>query len=276
MDRETGPYPYICPICRESLMRVERSLQCANGHSFDISREGYVNLLAGKPLGALVGDSAEMVAARRAFLDTGHYRPLADLLGEIVAETKPRVVADFGCGEGYYLGELAGRAKLSGAQLYGTDVSKPAIVTAAKRVAGGRFAVADTNRFIPLPNGSVDLGLCIFAPRNAAEFARVVRPGGQLVVVIPAPQHLASLRERFSLLGIEADKPAKIVAQLSNFASRGTQVIRVPLQLDEPALRSLIMMTPNARHRELPLPAGGAEIFETTAEFEIMRFERAL
>lgn len=234
-----------------------------------------MNLLAGKPLGALVGDSAEMVAARRAFLDAGHYRTLADCLGQIVAETKPRVVADFGCGEGYYLSELARRAELSDAQLYGTDISKPAVV-AARRVVAGRFAVADTNRFIPLPNGSVDLGLCIFAPRNAAEFARVVRPGGQLVVVIPAPQHLASLRERFSLLGIEADKPAKIAAQLSNFASRGTQAVRVPLRLDEPALRGLIMMTPNARHRELPLPAGGAEIFETTAEFEIMRFERAL
>ena len=34
-----------CPLCREALTREPRRWFCATGHSFDVAREGYVNLL---------------------------------------------------------------------------------------------------------------------------------------------------------------------------------------------------------------------------------------
>src|SRR5688572_19551475 len=122
---------FICPNCRLPLAHGERVMRCADGHSFDVAREGYVNLLTGKPRrGAAAGDTAAMVRARRAFLERGHYAPLAAAVARGVGSA--RIVADAGCGEGYYLGRLMTEPGLAGAVFYGTDVSKPAVAAAAK------------------------------------------------------------------------------------------------------------------------------------------------
>jgi 23S rRNA (guanine745-N1)-methyltransferase len=266
----------ICPTCRLPLGIKDRAFACESGHNFDLAREGYVNLITGKAPSALQGDNAEMVRARRAFLEQGYYRPLARAVAEAVAGTEVRVIADFGCGEGYYLDQLMNTPGLKGVRAYGTDISKPAIAAAAKAYPLARWAVADTNRLIPLADGSVDAAINVFAPRNAAEFARVIRPGGRLVVAIPGAEHLANLRERFGLIGIQDDKPAKTSAQLSAFELHGTKRVKDEILLDASSLRDLLEMTPNARHLSEQARAEIDNISEirTHIEFDVLIFGR--
>lgn len=266
----------ICPNCRRPLEPEAGSWRCEAGHNFDQAREGYVNLIAGKAPAASQGDSAAMIAARRAFLARGYYQELAAAVAEEVAGASPRVVADFGCGEGYYLGEIMRSPGMEAARCFGTDISKPAVAAAAKAYPAAQFVVADTNRLIPLDDGSADVGICVFAPRSDSEFARVIAPGGRLIVVIPGPGHLAALRERLGLIGIEADKAAKVQASLSSFRLQAVRHVKGQATLDEAALRELVEMTPNARHMSDETRASIAGASGTTAyfEFEIIIFSR--
>ncbi len=267
----------ICPVCHAALVGAAggKTLACEAGHSFDVAREGYVNLLGGKPAGALQGDNAEMVRARRAFLERGYYRPLAEAVAGATRVGRPGVVADFGCGEGYYLGLLMAEAGRE-IRAYGTDISKPAIAAAAKVYPLAHWVVADTKRLIPLADGSVDAAINVFAPRNADEFARVVRPGGRLVVAIPGPQHLANLRDQFGLIGIQDDKAAKVRAQLTSFELVTSNQVENDIQLSAAGLRELLEMTPNARHlteeSRKDIETGGAT--RAHIEFEVMIFSR--
>lgn len=97
---------FSCPLCHQPLSREKNSYICPQRHQFDMAKEGYVNLLPVQHKRSRdPGDSAEMIQARRAFLDAGHYQPLRDA---IVAQLRERLdekataVLDIGCGEGYY------------------------------------------------------------------------------------------------------------------------------------------------------------------------------
>lgn len=206
----------------------------------------------------------------------GLYRPLTRALANLLAAPPiPRVIADFGCGEGYYLGDLIGNARFGGTRFFGTDISKPAVAAAARAHTGAIFAVADTNLLIPLPDASVDVGLCIFAPRNAREFDRVIRPGGRLIVVIPGPGHLLEVRERYGLMGIEDDKTTKIQRQLANFSLADMQNVDFSLDLPGSVLRELIGMTPNARHltAETRQSIDDSAEVKSSVEFIILSFK---
>jgi 23S rRNA (guanine745-N1)-methyltransferase len=270
----------ICPVCRLKLVRFEGTLKCASGHSYDEAREGYVNLVTGKAPRATQGDNVQMVRARRAFLRRGYYQPLVVELRKILTginhESGPLVLADIGCGEGYYLGELTGESKHTAIRAYGTDISKSAIRLGAKTYPNVCFAVADTNDLIPLASAGVDVCLNIFAPRNAAEFARIVRPGGLLVVVIPTQDHLASLRERFGLLDIESGKLAKITSQLTGFDLTNSQSASGSIRLDGPSASDLVAMTPSARHVDPEALERLAQVRDLTTEasFQVLVFSR--
>ncbi|MFQ5419221.1 MAG: putative RNA methyltransferase, partial [Anaerolineae bacterium] len=211
----------ICPVCGEALIETARVLRCEQGHAFDVAREGYVNLLRwrGKPP-KIVGDSAEMLRARRRFLGKGWYAPLVDLLAdEVGGETA--VLLDAGCGEGYYTRQMAGRWPQ--ARIWGMDIAKTAVRLAARQQPAARFFAADVRQQIPLETASVDVILNIFSPRNADEFGRALRGDGRLLIIIPAPDHLGALRRQFDLLTIEAGKQEKITTQMS----RDFELVRV-------------------------------------------------
>ena len=267
---------FICPVCRLPLEPRDTALCCADGHSFDRARAGYVNLIPSKATGRLQGDSASMVKARQGFLTRGLYLPLAQAVTEAMLSEKPQVVADIGCGEGYYLRELLGSRKGEKLQAYGMDISKAAVAAAAKASPGAHWGVADTNSLIPLGDASVEAAMCVFAPRNAVEFARVVRPGGRLVVAIPGPAHLASLREKFELLAIESDKASKISGQLLAFDLLDGRKVATELELDHLSLRELLDMTPNARHVDetTRVEIAGINRIRTEAHFEVLTFIR--
>jgi 23S rRNA (guanine745-N1)-methyltransferase len=117
--------------------------------------------------------------------------------------------------------------------------------------------------------------LNIFAPRNPEEYARILRPGGRLLVVTPAPGHLEGLRRIVPLLAIDTDKAERLAASLgSHFEPAGVEELAVPLELGPEDLRNLVMMGPNAHHVD-PVSldkAAGAPLAGVEARFTISIF----
>jgi len=191
------PQIYRCPVCREPLERHEKAYACGNRHTFDIAREGYVNLLLAHQKGSKQpGDSREMAASRAAFLARGHYGPLADRIDALLKRfLPPRArILDAGCGEGYFLSRLRPEQANGDVASWGIDISKASIKLAAKRDRGAQFAVASTYG-LPVLSSSLDLVLQIFAPADTGELRRVLKPSGGLVTVTPGPDHLFGLKE---------------------------------------------------------------------------------
>ncbi len=182
-----------CPVCAGPLLPVGRSLRCPKGHSFDLAREGYANLLPiQKKHAADPGDGKEMVRARRAFLAAGYYRPLMEALVEICAALPHSHVVDAGCGEGSYDRFLFDA--LDSPDLVGFDLSKEAVRLAARLVPEGAFCVGGSF-CAPVRDGWADLLLNIFSPFAGAEFRRMLRSGGHLVYAVPTARHLYGLKE---------------------------------------------------------------------------------
>ena len=196
-----------CPLDGAPLQRSGASWRCADGHCFDIAAQGYVNLLPVQNKRSLdPGDSKEMVAARRRFLEAGHYQPIADAVAQAVLQAAPAArtltCLDAGCGEGYYLRQLAATAgDAHPLALLGLDISKWAVQAAAKR--DGQDArgtpraawIVGSNAGLPVLPGTLDRVLCMFGFPVYAEFARVLKPRGQLVQIDAGPDHLRELRE---------------------------------------------------------------------------------
>lgn len=184
---------FCCPVCGEALTSTPKTLVCANRHSFDVAKSGYVSLLQTSSRGNH-GDNPQMVAARRAFLETGAYAHLRDAIGDLAERyaTDGGTLLDSGCGEGYYTAAVLERlgARM---EILGLDISKSAVRLAAKRCKQGHFAVASAFH-IPVKDGSIDLLLQIFSPDSASEFARVLRRGGVLLECIPGRRHLYGLK----------------------------------------------------------------------------------
>jgi 23S rRNA (guanine745-N1)-methyltransferase len=184
----------VCPVrnCHMSLARDGRRLLCERGHSFDVARSGYVNLLQPQDRRSTrPGDTAAAVAGRRRLHDLGVTRPLLDAIAETIAASPGDIVLDAGCGDGFYLGALA---RQTGFSAHGVDISVPAIEAAARRYPEGEWIVANADRFIPYAAGSFSIVLSVTARMNASEFRRVLRDSGCLLVALPAPDDLIELR----------------------------------------------------------------------------------
>lgn len=273
-----------CPVCDEGLKLVGQTFICANRHTFDRAREGYVNLLLTKgKRPKFQGDSKEMLQARRRFLEAGYYLPLSQAMNkQIVAwlgkQTAVPAIADIGCGEGWYLGQLQQRLADVRSCFFGVDVAKTAIQLAAKQYPIPQFVVADIWHNLPFANGSITILLNLFAPRNPAEFARVLAPGGLLLVVIPQPHHLQQLRRKLGLLGIEEEKQQKVVAQLADgFSLQAIEPITIEMNLDRTALMNLVQMTPSYWHLTAAVRNKLTELppEPVTAAFEMLTFRHA-
>jgi 23S rRNA (guanine745-N1)-methyltransferase len=184
----------ICTVrdCRLPLIREERRLVCARGHSFDIARSGYINLLQPQERRSKQpGDTTAALAGRRRLHDLGVTGPLRNAIAEILAASKDDVVLDAGCGEGFYLGTLAQEI---GFDAHGVDISIPAIDAAARRYPACEWVVANADRFLPYADRSFTIVLSITGRMNANEFRRVLRDHGYLLVAIPSPEDLIELR----------------------------------------------------------------------------------
>lgn len=184
---------YLCPICKNELVRRENSFVCSDNHSFDVARSGYINLLPSSKMNSKTpGDSKEMVAARRDFLDKNYYSPLRDSLAKKAGELGGEVYFDAGCGTGYYTKAVTDALGIK--QCFGADISKFAVDTAAKREKRGLFAVASVYD-LPIPNEAVDIITNVFSPMADAEYRRILKKDGYMLYVVPGPVHLFSLKE---------------------------------------------------------------------------------
>ncbi len=238
----------LCPVCQEGLHQTGRTLQCCRGHSYDIAKEGYVNLLlANQKASSAPGDTKEMAVSRRFFLDQGHYDPLSDQINAILGG-RADAVLDAGCGEGYYLNRLKETLPLN-ADTYGLDISKEAIKLAAAQYKQINFLVASLHQSLPFADASFDIILNVFAPRNPAEFARVLRPGGRALVVVPAEGHLAALHQALGLAQIEDGKHLRTALDFEGALSVShTAALRYQRLLRQEDLTHLIQMMPAVWH----------------------------
>ncbi|WP_445397575.1 methyltransferase domain-containing protein [Streptomyces sp. LE64] len=250
-----------CPLCRTSRLHPERgALRCPAGHGFDIGRHGYAALLAGTR--ATSGDDAAMVRARNRFLAGGGYAPVRSAVAALAAEPRPEraAVLDVGCGTGHYLAGVLDR--LPDAHGLGLDTSARALRSAAR--AHGRAAAAawDAFRPFPLADEVVDVVLNVFAPRNPAEFHRVLRPAGRLVVVRPTPRHLGELRRRLTAMPrVDPVKEDRLHRALDpSFESIATVPVEYVLPLTEALALDLVGMTPGARHLDPAAPVDGGAL----------------
>ena len=180
-----------CPLCRAALEDLDgRTFGCATGHRFDRARDGSVDLLRPGRARRETGDDAGMVEARRSFLDRGCYDVLTTGLRAIVDRLQPLTVLDVGCGEGTITGALVGRDR----EVVAFDLSKPAVRLAARRLGPAATCCVAGLTEMPAMDRSCDLVTSVMSPTSEAEFLRVARPGGHVVVVSPGPDHLDGLR----------------------------------------------------------------------------------
>ena len=267
-----------CPVrgCGEPLARRERSLACPRGHSFDLARSGYMNLLQPQDRRSRApGDSQEAVAARRRFLTAGHEAPfVAALLDELAALPLPQrpAVLDIGCGEGTHLAALARQLGLGAERAYGLDLSTAAIDLAARTYPALTWVIANADRRLPYLDSSFDLALSLTARRNGPELRRVLVPEGRLLVAVPGPDDLIELREAVLGKGERRDRAVRTVAELAeDFALESHRTVRWTARLGADAIRDLLAATYRGGRKSRRERSEGLAELEVTFSRELLR-----
>ena len=231
----------LCPICKEQLNSQGKQYVCPNNHSFDVARQGYVNLLTVQQKHSLnPGDTREQVLSRREFLEAGYYAPIAQTIVETAKELGiTGQILDVGCGEGYYSAQLADALN---APLTGLDISKEAVRCAAAKYKGKQWLCA-TAAHIPVEDGSVELLTSLFALTLPEEFRRVLKEGGYYFQVLAAEDHLLGLK------GIIYDnlifKDKDTVPEIPGFERIRSVPIRFTFTVEGQQIRNLFSMTPH-------------------------------
>lgn len=234
-----------CPVCGKELIKAEHSYKCSSGHSFDIAKSGYVNLLLSKHIGKAVhGDNKLMVQARRDFLEKGYYSGLKDGLCEmVVRHLDGDCILDAGCGEGYYTGAIFDKLESANidSNITGIDISKIAVEFASKRYKNISFAAASVFH-MPIADSSCDMLVTLFSPYCGEEFQRVLRKGGIMIMAIPSEEHLWEMKEK--IYDIPYKNQVKPY-ELDGFGFIEKKHIRYVIDLDSPEdIRALFSMTP--------------------------------
>lgn len=276
-----------CPFDGASMILHEKSMACQNRHTFDISKEGYVNLLVSrKRFKETVGDTREMLDARERFLQKGFYNPLLKKINEIIishfTSKLPYIshILEPGTGIGFYLEQTAREIEKKFPNkifhYFGTDISKEAIKHAARKRRNLSLAVADSYANLPFQDNSIAVILNIFSPRNLEEFQRVLEKKGLLIIVIPTETHLHELIETFGLLNIEKEKNEnirEIYDKQFHFINNYNTSYNMPL--DRESIKEIIQMGPNYSRFDKNMEKKVNEIktFSATASFELLVYQ---
>lgn len=262
----------MCPVCRESLQLTDRTWHCVHQHSYDVAKQGYVNLhVVQHKHSKNPGDTPESVQARRAFLSAGFYAPLQQAVVETIRELRVENLLDIGCGEGYYTNAMQAEVL----QCVGVDIAKNAIQVAAKLNRQITWVVG-TGATLPVLNESIDLCTSLFSPIPEEEILRVLKPETHLLVVTPAAGHLYAMREAL-FEEVKPHEPQKFVEKLqANFELVHEQVIDAPLSLTQQDLKHLIAMTPYAYKAkpERRLALEQQSTVEVNAQFQLYLFKK--
>ncbi|MCG7229502.1 methyltransferase domain-containing protein [Corynebacterium minutissimum] len=233
------------------------------GHSYDVAKQGYVTLAAGAGL-KHQGDDAAMVTARETYLAMGHFAPFVEAVTGAVQDaletqdeashaagldehTAPTLL-EVGAGTGYYLAHTLD--SIEGARGVGLDISTHAAKHLAKSHERVGAVVADVWERLPIRDHSIHAISVVFAPRNPAEFQRVLAPGGEVIVLTPQAGHLDELREPLGILGVEEGKVERLYAQAEGFLEQAAEPVDIsfPITLDKASIAAQVGMSPSARH----------------------------
>lgn len=279
----------ICPHCRKPLNASEQQLNCINGHAFDKGKAGDVNLLLPQQKRSKSpGDSKAMIAARSAFLQSGAYQPIAEILAKYVtllSQGEARVIVDAGCGEGYYLRRIAqlcypnqAHFEAQGGALLGWDISKFAVQSAAKQ---SRTASIDANWLtasnvaIPVADHAIDILISAFGFEVATEFARVVKSGGYVITVDAGESHLLALREIIYPEIKPYREKAVLDAQLFRLVK--TDGIFYQIKLNAVQIEQLMTMTPHLYRASHEGKSALAALAELTVDIDgVVRIYQAI
>lgn len=269
-----------CPLDGDPLTVNGSAWRCPAGHHFDVAAQGYVNLLPVQHKRSRdPGDSKEMVAARRRFLEAGHYQPIAAAVSRAVLAGLPvdgtASCLDAGCGEGYYLRQLAAAlGERQGLAVLGLDISKWAVLSAAKQDRRANWVVG-SNANLPILAGTLDRVLCLFGFPVYAEFARVLKPGGELLMVDAGPNHLRELRE--IIYPTLKPESATIQATPPGFAGVAEETVNYRFALSSAELiADLLAMTPHL-YRATPEGrerAAALRALDLTVDVRLRRYMR--
>jgi 23S rRNA (guanine745-N1)-methyltransferase len=234
----------LCPACAESLEWNAKECRCANGHTFDLAKEGYANLLLShQRRSSHPGDDDKMIQARRRFFDSGAFDRVTNSIRQSSIPNHQSSILDCGCGEGHSLGALS---EACDGQFFGVDVSKEAVRCAAKRYKKAKWIVANGMRKLPFADHSLDVILSVLAPRNPEEFARVLKPDGALILGVPGPNHLIELRSRLAANAGDFEEKADEAATkcAPYFTETHRELLSYQQTLNVSQLADLIQMTP--------------------------------
>jgi 23S rRNA (guanine745-N1)-methyltransferase len=269
--------PLACTVrgCGLPLARRERAVVCPRGHSYDVARSGYINLLQPQDRRSpAAGDASEAVAARARLLDAGIGRGVLDAFVAFAAApglTAAAPIVDLGSGSGDALAALARARDVTG---IGIDLSAAAAEYAARRFPGLTWVVANADRRLPLVDGSIDLVMSLHARRNAAECARVLTPGGRLVVAVPAHDDLIELRE--SVLGQRVERPrdeALVAEHAAHVRLIDRSAARERHRLDRSALLDLLRATYRGARASSAARVGALDQLDVTLASEFFLFQ---
>ncbi len=269
---------FTCPVCKNELTEYEKLYKCENGHCFDKSKFGYVNLLQSQKSSAKRhGDDRLMVRARRDFLSKGYYGFLMDAVCEICKKYLPdnADILDAGCGECYYSSSIKHKLaqKEKNIDFIGVDISKDALEFASKRKSGIKTAVASLFE-LPFADESFDGLLNIFSPEADTEFLRVLKKSGIMIRVIPLEEHLYDLKAVIYEKPYRNDVPD---ADISGFNLIESIRISDIIELDSNEnILNLFKMTPYyyKTGKDDQQKIGNLNFLKTQAEFEIRVYEK--
>jgi 23S rRNA (guanine745-N1)-methyltransferase len=259
--------------CAEPLLREARSARCAGGHSFDRARSGYWNLLQPQDRRSPTpGDSRAAAQARRRLHDAGHTAPLiAELRRQLDGLDLPPTPAllDVGCGEGSLLAALAAGRAL---EAQGLDLSTAAIDMAARRFPAATWVVANADRSLPYASGGADIALVVSARLNPSELARVLAPGGRLLVVTPAPDDLVELRAAVLGEGTERGRLDRALALLAPaFDVEARSTVRHVADLDAPSVLDALAATYRGARRSQRERVDALGALRVTMSYDVAR-----
>lgn len=268
---------FICPVCRQKLNRAESAYRCESGHSFDIAKQGYVNLFMNSASGKRHGDDKLMVKARRDFLDKGYYDALSEKIAEKVCSFADDSVSviDVGCGECKYTADIISALKASDKcfDVSGIDISKQALIYGAKRTKEASLAVASAYS-LPFGDECADIVVNVFAPICAGEFSRVLKRGGKLICAVPLEKHLWELKE---LIYDEPYENPTSDFSIDGFSVVSTDTVKYKISLAcSEDIQNLFKMTPYyyKTGREDQAKAEKADHLEVSLEFGVIVYEK--
>lgn len=260
-----------CPICLRPLSAIPPLvLGCDDGHRFDTNKRGFVSMLAAQP--RIAGDTPRMLDARAQLLGSGAYDAIAHVITQNVLPHSPERILDAGCGTGHYSAAVLARLTPT-ARVLATDIAQDAVKRSVRRI-GREHAdglVADTWHPLPVRDAAADALINVFAPRNAGEFHRVLRPHGSLVVATPQHDHLVELRRALPMLDVPAGKSERLADEFAeHFALEQISPVRYTLAVTRESAVALRTMGPSAHHgtslADVDLPS------EVTVAVDVLRF----